>query len=88
MGHALGYAMALVSILTSCSPEPDLVVYVSLDHVFSEPLMHDFERETGLRVRAEYDIEASKTVGLVKRIQEEAKRGTRCDVYWLSLIHI
>ena len=77
----LAAAIALLP-LAACGPEPDLVVYVSLDQVFSEPLMQEFEQETGLRVRAEYDTEASKTVGLVKRIQEEAKAKVRCDVYW------
>ncbi len=73
----LGLSLAL----GACAPEPDLVVYVSLDEVFSSEMIDDFERETGLNVRAEYDTEASKTVGLVRRIIEE-KDHTRCDVYW------
>ncbi|MFT7679718.1 MAG: iron(III) transport system substrate-binding protein [Planctomycetota bacterium] len=75
-------AFALAGFLAACAPEPDLVVYVSLDHVFSAPLIQEFEAETGLVVRADYDTEASKTVGLVKRIQEEGKVKVRCDVYW------
>ncbi len=79
-----GLLIGLLSslLLASCGAEPDLVVYISLDQVFSAPLIDEFEAETGLTVRAEYDTEASKTVGLVKRIQEEAKRNPRCDVYW------
>ena len=68
-------------LTVSCAPEPDLVVYVALDQVHSEPLIRRFEEETGLSVRAEYDIEASKTVGLVNRIREEHAR-PRCDVFW------
>jgi len=58
------------------------VIYVALDQVFSEELVLEFEAETGWNVRAEYDLEAQKTVGLVGRIIEEAKGGSRCDVFW------
>ncbi len=67
--------------LTSCSSDPDLVVYVSLDQEFSAPMIQDFEEETGLKVRAEFDTEANKTVGLSRRLIEE-KGNVRCDVYW------
>lgn len=67
--------------LAACGAQPDLVVYVSLDQVFSDELVAEFERETGLDVRAEYDVEANKTVGLVRRILEEREH-PRCDVYW------
>jgi len=74
----LGLAAGLAS---ACAPEPDLVVYVSLDQVFSEELIADFERHSGLDVRGEFDIEANKTVGLVRRIVEE-KDHPHGDVYW------
>lgn len=67
--------------LAACGAEPDLVIYVSLDQVFSDELVAEFEAETGLEVRAEYDVEANKTVGLVRRIIEESNN-PRCDVYW------
>lgn len=67
--------------LTACGDQPDLVVRVSLDQVFSEELMEDFEAETGLTVRAQYDIEAAKTVGHVRAIIEEKNR-PRTDVFW------
>ncbi len=67
--------------LAACGKPPDLVVYVSLDQVFSEEVIRDFEQETGLHVRAEYDTEASKTVGLVRRLIEE-RESPRCDVFW------
>lgn len=64
-----------------CAEEADIVLYCALDEVDSSRIIADFERETGLKVRAEYDVEASKTVGLVRRIREEKDR-TRCDVFW------
>lgn len=79
-------AAALVSALvlalaSGCAREPDVVLYCSLDQVFSEELVREFERETGLTVRAEFDVEAQKTVGLVARLREERAR-PRCDVFW------
>ena len=53
---------------SGCAEEPDLVVYVAHDQIHSEPLIRRFEDETGLSVRAEFDVEANKTIGLVNRI--------------------
>jgi iron(III) transport system substrate-binding protein len=75
--------LSLAAALTSCSPEPDLIVYCELDQIFSEELIQRFEQESGLEVRAEYGIEAARTVGLVQRlIEEDASQNTRCDVFW------
>jgi iron(III) transport system substrate-binding protein len=42
-----------------------------------------FEAETDIEVKARYNTEASKTVGLVSAIVEEARSGRpRCDVFW------
>src|SRR5687768_14434577 len=70
-----------LALAPACAPEPDVVLYCALDQVFSEDLVREFERETGLRVRAEFDVEAQKTVGLVTRLREERAR-PRCDVFW------
>ena len=70
-----------LALSAACADEPDLVVYVAHDQTHSEPLVRRFEAESGLRVRAEYDVEASKTVGLVNRIRQESGR-PRCDVFW------
>ena len=74
-------ALVLLALLAGCAEEHDVVLYCALDQVFAEPLVRRFEQETGLRVLAEYDIEANKTVGLVRRIREERNR-PRCDVFW------
>lgn len=58
-----------------------LVVYTALDRQFSEPILADFTRQTGINVQAVYDTESTKTVGLVNRIRAEARR-PRCDVFW------
>ncbi len=59
----------------------EVVAYVALDRQFSEPILAAFTRETGITVRAVYDAESTKTVGLVNRILAERDR-PRCDVFW------
>jgi len=58
-----------------------VVVYTALDRQFAEPILQAFTARTGIEVRAAYDTEATKTVGLVNRIRAEAER-PRCDVFW------
>jgi len=72
---------ASLAVIPACGGKPDVVIYVSLDQVFSESFLEEFEKDTGLRVRANYDVEAVKTVGLVNRIVEE-KGHPRADVFW------
>jgi len=59
----------------------EVVVYTALDQVYSEPVLKTFQEETGIRVRPVYDIEATKTIGLVNRIIAE-KAHPQCDVFW------
>jgi iron(III) transport system substrate-binding protein len=70
------------TLLVGCSSGGDSVtVYTSQDQVYAEPILQRFERETGVRVRAVYDSEAVKTVGLVNRLIAE-KNHPRCDLFW------
>lgn len=62
-------------------PQPEVVVYTALDQIYSEPIFNAFTQKTGVRVRAVYDSEAAKTVGLVARLRAERAR-PRCDVFW------
>jgi len=61
----------------------EVVVYVSEDRVFSEPILRDFERETGIRVRAVYDTEEAKGTGVMNRLISE-RNNPRADVYWAN----
>lgn len=63
----------------------EVTVYTSLDQVFSEPVLQEFERRTGIKVKAAYDVEASKTTGLVNRLIAE-KKHPKADVFWNSEI--
>ncbi len=74
-------AMAALSLSGCSSKQQAVIVYTSVDQVYSEKIFADFERETGIKVNAVYDIEASKTVGLVNRLISE-KGNPQADVFW------
>ncbi len=61
----------------------EVVVYVSEDRVFSEPILRDFERDTGIKVRAVYDTEETKSTGVMNRLLAE-KESPRADLYWAN----
>ncbi|MEN8130502.1 MAG: extracellular solute-binding protein [Pseudomonadota bacterium] len=73
----------LVLALVTEAYADEVVVYTSLDQVFSEPVLQAYEKKTGIKVKAVYDVEASKTTGLVNRLIAE-KRNPRADVFWNS----
>lgn len=58
-----------------------VVVYVSTDQDYAEPILADFENATGITVKAVYDTETTKTVGLVNRLLAEKGRA-QADVFW------
>ncbi len=70
-------------ILFGCGKQGSsaVIVYTSQDQQFAEPIFNAFTRETGIEVRAIYDSEAVKTVGLANRLLAEAKH-PQCDVWW------
>jgi iron(III) transport system substrate-binding protein len=63
------------------SSSPEVVVYTSQDSEFSSPIFADFTEATGIAVRAKYDAESTKTVGLAEAILAEKGR-PRCDLFW------
>src|SRR5437868_10791137 len=77
-------ATGVIAGLFGCSSkEQDVVVYVSEDQVFSEPILRDFERDTGIRVMAVYDTEEAKSTGVMNRLLAE-KNNPQADVYWAN----
>ena len=59
----------------------EVVVYTSVDQVFSEPIFREFERRTGIATRAVYDTEETKSTGVVNRLLAEAEH-PQADVFW------
>jgi iron(III) transport system substrate-binding protein len=64
-----------------CGSDNEVVVYTSIDQVYSEPVLRRFERETGIRVRVVYDTEETKSTGVLNRLIAEASH-PRADVFW------
>jgi len=60
-----------------------VIVYVSHDQVFSEPILKDFEKDTGVKVRAIYDTEETRSAGAMNRLIAE-KNNPQADVYWAN----
>jgi iron(III) transport system substrate-binding protein len=58
-----------------------VIIYCAQDQVYAEPIFQDFEKQTGVKVRAVYDNEAVKTVGLANRLLAE-RNHPQCDVFW------
>jgi iron(III) transport system substrate-binding protein len=80
--------VALVGLMGCRSPEPSpssaersVTIYVSTDRVFSEPVLREYEKRTGVRVNAVYDTEETKSTGLANRLLAEKAR-PQADVFW------
>ena len=83
---ALIFATAWISIGCVARSDKEVVIYTSVDREFAAPILDAFERsKEPLEVVRQFDIESTKTVGLVTRIIEESKK-PRCDVFWNSEI--
>ena len=63
------------------SAERTVTIYVSTDRVFSEPVLREYEKRTGVRVNAVYDTEETKSTGLANRLIAEHAR-PQADVFW------
>ena len=80
-------AMALALCQAGCSrnasapPVRTVVVYTSQDAIFAEPILKEFERQTGIHVEPAYDAESAKTVGLIERLIARRDHPD-CDVFW------
>lgn len=59
----------------------EVTAYVALDREFSEPLLDDFQKTSRVSVRTKFDVESTKTIGLVNLIRSEAAR-PRADIFW------
>jgi iron(III) transport system substrate-binding protein len=82
--YSLVFSLFIMAILLpSCHSRvsKEIVVYASVDQVFSEPILEKYEKQSGIRVLPVYDVEAAKTSGLVNRIIAEKKR-PQADVFW------
>jgi iron(III) transport system substrate-binding protein len=88
--HRIGAIAILVAVAAlvgcrgseqSASAERTVTIYVSTDRVFSEPVLREYEKRTGVRVNAVYDTEETKSTGLANRLIAEQAR-PQADVFW------
>lgn len=86
---ALFFIVSL-SLIVGCSGERGdaadqqrVTLYTSVDDAFAKMVVNQFEEETGIKVDVLGDTEATKTTGLVTRLQSE-KNNPKCDVWWAS----
>ena len=85
--QSLALVSALVAILVSgiaCNPRmrgESVVVYVSTDRPYSEPVLQAFEKKSGIAVRAVYDSEETLSSGLANRLLSE-KVYPQADAFW------
>ncbi len=71
----------LIGICSCGRNASEVVVYNTVDQVFSEPILKDFQEETGIKVRAVFDTEETKSTGVLNRLIAE-KDNPQCDVFW------
>ncbi len=90
--HRAVIAAALVLIVTlsaaiffprasSTFSRRPLVVYCAHDLIYSEAILREFERRTGIPVSIVPDTEAAKSLGLVDRLLREKEKPI-CHVFW------
>jgi len=73
----------LLIIIYGCTEKNanEVVVYTTVDQIFSEPLLKDFEKHSGITVKALFDTEETKSTGVLNRLIAE-KNNSQCDVFW------
>ncbi len=72
----------IVLITSSCNTDSNIVVvYTTVDQIFSEPILKEFENKTGITVNAVYDTEETKSTGVLNRLIAE-KENPQCDLFW------
>jgi len=73
--------LAMFYVSCSTNSSDTVVVYTTVDQVFSEPVLKDFEDQTGIKVKPLFDTEETKSTGVLNRIIAE-KDNPQCDVFW------
>jgi len=76
-------ALFALCTLAACgkSSAREVVVYTSVDQPFSQPVFAAFEKQSGIKVRAVFDTEETKSTGVLNRLLAEAK-SPQADVFW------
>ena len=80
--YILSLTLIIFFFLIGCkNSSNEVVVYSTVDQVFSEPVLRDFEEESGITVKAVFDTEETKSTGVMNRLIAE-KDNAQCDLFW------
>jgi iron(III) transport system substrate-binding protein len=71
----------LISGCDRSAAQQEVVLYTSVDEPIASPIIRDFEKQSGIRVRLVTDSEASKSVGLAEKVRAE-RADPQADVFW------
>lgn len=77
----LTFALAGLAVGVFAQVPKPVVVYTSVDRVFSEPVLKEAEKKLGMRVIGVYDTEETKSTGLVNRLIAK-KDNPDGDIFW------
>lgn len=61
--------------------EDPLVVYCAHDSIYSEAILREFERRTGIPLAVTFDTDAARSLGLTNLIIQQRDH-PQCDVFW------
>ena len=75
--HKAFFFMVFFFMAAGLATAGEVVIYTSVDQVFSQPVLEKFEQETGIKVRALYDVEASQDGGGLSTALLQKKRDQR-----------
>ncbi len=76
--------IALLALAAGCGrsgSSEELIVYCGVDEPYASQVFADFEKQTGIKIAPQYDIESSKSVGLAGKLEAERDH-PRADVWW------
>lgn len=74
------YLLCLSGCVTR--PENSLVLYSAADREYAQPIIDAFQRRhPEIKIFHQFDVEATKTVGLARRLVSESAN-PQCDVFW------
>ncbi len=75
-------AIVLVFVIWAARNEPGkVVVYTSVDQPLASKIFREFEKDTGVSVRAVFDSEQTKGLGIVGLLLAESS-SPKADVFW------
>jgi iron(III) transport system substrate-binding protein len=79
---SLAFVIVLLLALPALAQQGGKVtIYSSIDDPYVRPLVQRFQQKTGIQVNLVTDSEATKTAGLVEKLEAE-KSNPQADVYW------